>query len=148
MDKCFSSLTLLSLVLTFGAYQLALFCQKKTGSALCNPILLSGVTVIAVLLLTGTKPEATIYRATLARTGIRGGKQDIDEGCKHVLDEIDVFISECDGQKVSFAKLYNRLMGEEYGARRGVLPIYIANQLVQLQDMPVVYLGENNCLFV
>jgi len=58
MDKCFSSLTLLSLVLTFGAYQLALFCQKKTGSALCNPILLSGVTVIAVLLLTGTKPEA------------------------------------------------------------------------------------------
>ena len=92
---------------------------------------------------TGTKPEATIYRATLAKTGIRGGNQNIDEGCKYVLDEIDVFISECDGQKVSFDKLYKRLMGEEYGTRRGVLPIYIANQLVQLQDMPVVYLGEN-----
>lgn len=65
MDKWFSSLTLLSLVLTFGAYQLALFCQKKTKSALCNPILLSGAMVIGVLLLTDTAPE--VY---LESTGI------------------------------------------------------------------------------
>ena len=65
MDKYFSSLTLLSLVLTFGAYQLALLCQKKTRSALCNPILLSGVIVIGILLLTKTKPE--VY---LESTGI------------------------------------------------------------------------------
>lgn len=91
---------------------------------------------------TGTGPEATIYRATMLQTGIRGGSKKLDRGCKQVLDEIDVFISECDGQKLSFRKLYNRLMGEGYGARRGILPIYIANQLVQLQDTPVVYLGE------
>lgn len=65
MDKWFSSLTLLSVVLTLGTYQLALFCQKKTRSALCNPILLSGLLVIGVLLLTDTAPE--VY---LESTGI------------------------------------------------------------------------------
>ncbi len=90
---------------------------------------------------TGTSPEATIYRATLSQTGIRGSKK-LDAGCGQVLDEIDLFISACDGQKLSFQKLYNRLMGEEYGTRRGILPIYIANQLVQLQDTPVIYFGE------
>jgi len=65
MDKWFSSLTLASLVLTVGTYQLALFCQKKTGSALCNPILLSGLLVIGVLLLTKTDPQAYIDRNSI-----------------------------------------------------------------------------------
>lgn len=57
MNEWFSSLPLVSLVLTVGAYQICLFCQKKTRSALCNPILFSGLLVIGVLLLTGTAPE-------------------------------------------------------------------------------------------
>ena len=62
MGDFFSGLTFASLVLTVGAYQLALFCQKKTGSALCNPILLSGLLVIGVLLLTGTAPQDYLDR--------------------------------------------------------------------------------------
>ena len=58
MPEWFSELTLFSIVLTVGIYLFALFLQKKTGSALCNPILISGLLVIIFLLLTGIQPEA------------------------------------------------------------------------------------------
>jgi len=44
---------LFALVLTFGTFQIGLWCQKKTGSNLCNPLLISVVLTIAILLLTG-----------------------------------------------------------------------------------------------
>lgn len=58
MPEWFSELTLFSIVLTVGIYLFALFLQKKTRSAICNPILLSGLLVIIFLLLTKTEPEA------------------------------------------------------------------------------------------
>lgn len=90
---------------------------------------------------TGTSPEATMYRATLLKTGIRGTGA-IEEGCRKVLEEINRFIEKCGGNKISFAILYRRLMGKTYGARRGIIPIYIANELVKLQDTPVIYFGD------
>lgn len=45
--------SLFPLVLTLGAYQLGLWCQKKGKSPLFNPILIATVLVIGVLLLTG-----------------------------------------------------------------------------------------------
>lgn len=45
------SLPLFCLLLTVGAFQIGLWCQKKTGSILCNPILISAALVGAVLLL-------------------------------------------------------------------------------------------------
>lgn len=115
--------------------------NKKARKKIVEAILTEEADALQNRYETGTGPEATIYRATLLQTGIRGSKK-IEKGCGFLLDEIDLFISECDGQKLSFQKLYDRLLGEEYGARRGVLPIYIANQLIQLQDTPVVYFGE------
>ena len=49
------------------------------------------------------------------------------------------FIHDSKGQKVAFATLINKLTSAPYGMRRGVLPIYIAEQLMQLEDMPVIY---------
>lgn len=51
------SLSLFPLVLTFGAYQLGLWIQKKGKSPLLNPILISSALVIVFLLLTGIPNE-------------------------------------------------------------------------------------------
>lgn len=91
---------------------------------------------------TATSAEATIYRATLNKTGIRNSDKPVEKGCQQVLDEIDLFITECDGQKNSFQKLYEKLSGIGYGARKGIIPIYLVNQLSLLQDTPVIYLNE------
>ena len=57
MTDFLTGLPLFSLVLTIGAFQIGLWCQKKTRSALCNPILIGAILVIGVLLLTGISPE-------------------------------------------------------------------------------------------
>lgn len=44
---------ILPLVLTLGAYQVGLLCQKKLKTPLCNPVLVAVVLVLGVLALTG-----------------------------------------------------------------------------------------------
>ena len=48
MAEFFSSFSLFSLALTFGAFQVGLWCQKKTRSPLCNPLLIAVILVIGV----------------------------------------------------------------------------------------------------
>ncbi len=50
--------------LTLGSYLFGLWCQKKTKSTLCNPILIAIVLVIAALLL--TKTPVADYQASAA----------------------------------------------------------------------------------
>ena len=50
-------LPLFCLLLTVIAYQIGLWCRNKTGSTLCNPLLIAIILVIGVLLLTGISPE-------------------------------------------------------------------------------------------
>ena len=57
MTDLLTELSLFSLVLTFGAFQIGLWCQKKTKSTLCNPILIGAILVIGILLLTGISPQ-------------------------------------------------------------------------------------------
>ena len=57
MADFLTALPLFSLALTFCAFQIGAWCQKKTGSALFNPILVGAVLVIGVLLITGIDPE-------------------------------------------------------------------------------------------
>ena len=57
MADFLTALPLFSLALTFCAFQIGAWLQKKTGSALCNPILVGAILVIAVLLITGIDPE-------------------------------------------------------------------------------------------
>lgn len=88
----------------------------------------------------GTSPEATIYRAVMLSTGIMSDSEKIEDGCASVLEVIDRFIEKCSGEDHSFSELYAELDGENYGVRRGVVPMFMARQLMQLNDMPVIYL--------
>jgi len=53
MAEFLSKLSLFSLILTLGAYQIGLWCRKKWNSPVCNPLLIAVILVIGVLLLTG-----------------------------------------------------------------------------------------------
>ena len=52
MTEFLQSVTLFPLVLTLGTYQIGVWCQKKTKSPLCNPLLIATLLSIGVLLLT------------------------------------------------------------------------------------------------
>ena len=80
----------------------------------------------------GTSAEATIYRSCIEST-------KNDSNLASARNEIVEFIHDSKGQKVAFVTLVNKLTSAPYGMRRGVLPIYIAEQLMQLEDMPVIY---------
>lgn len=54
------SISLFPLLLTLGAYQVGLWCQKKTRSPLCNPLLIAALLCIGVMLLTDF--DLQIYR--------------------------------------------------------------------------------------
>ena len=57
MTDFLSGISLFPLVLTLGSYQIGLWCQKKTRSALCNPLLIASLLCIGVLLLFGIDPQ-------------------------------------------------------------------------------------------
>ena len=57
MADFLTNLPLFCLLLTVVAYQIGLWCRNKTGSTLCNPLLISIILVIGVLLATGITPE-------------------------------------------------------------------------------------------
>ena len=57
MADFLTGLPLFCLALTVAAYQIGLWCRNKTGSALCNPLLISIILVIGVLLLTDISPK-------------------------------------------------------------------------------------------
>ena len=51
MAEYLQNISLFPLVLTLGTYQFGLWCQKKTKSPLCNPLLIATALSIGVLLL-------------------------------------------------------------------------------------------------
>ena len=83
----------------------------------------------------GTMPEAMVYRAAFK---VLGG----DKGCQKVSLEIDRFFAECAGEKKSFQILYQRLQGKCFGARRGVIPLFLAKKLSEIEGTAVIYIGE------
>ena len=85
--------------------------------------------------MTGTSAESTVYRAVKVHTAD-------DPNLKRIRAEIISFIHESKGNKVPFSKLFGILMSPPIGMRRGVIPIFIAEQLTALEDMPVVYQGR------
>lgn len=61
MAEFLASISLFPLVLTLGSYQIGVWCQKKTKSAICNPLLIATLICMAVLLLTGF--DLKVYQA-------------------------------------------------------------------------------------
>ena len=57
------SIGILPLLVTLGAYQIGLLCQKKLKTAICNPILISVILVLGFLYLTGM--ENSHYQANM-----------------------------------------------------------------------------------
>ena len=64
MTEFLQSISLFPLALTFGTYQVGVWCQKKTRSPLCNPLLIATVLSVAVLLLTDF--DLQIYQSSSA----------------------------------------------------------------------------------
>lgn len=89
---------------------------------------------------TGTAPECMVYRATFIRTGIVGNQFEKDSGCSRILTEIEGFFERCSGERHRFSELYELLQGENYGVRKGILPLFIAQKLTLMEGTPVIYL--------
>lgn len=83
----------------------------------------------------GTSPEAMVYRAAFVHT-------NGDVGCQHVYGEIDSYFRECAGKRISFAELYHRLLGRDYGVRKGVIPLFLAKKLADMEATAVIYIGN------
>lgn len=86
----------------------------------------------------GTSAESTIYRACFIHTVE-------DKNLIRVNNEITTFLHECTGMKVSFSKLINVLTRPPIGMRKGVIPFYLAKQLMELEDMPTIYYDKKEC---
>ncbi len=63
MADFLTGLPMFAVALTFGTFQFGLWCQKKTKFALFNPILVSALLVIGVLLVTKIDPK--VYDAQM-----------------------------------------------------------------------------------
>lgn len=87
----------------------------------------------------GTAPECMVYRAAFIRTGVIGKQFKLDKGCNRVLKEIENFFSKCSGERHKFTELYQLLQGKDYGVRKGILPLFIAQQLTMMEGTPVIY---------
>lgn len=83
----------------------------------------------------GTSPEAMVYRAAFVHT-------NGDAGCQRVYGEIDTYFRKCAGSRVSFTKLYDRLFGKDYGVRKGVIPLFLAKKLADMEATAVIYIGN------
>lgn len=80
----------------------------------------------------GTSAQATIYRAAFLQSKEDGGVREIG-------GLINDFLKGAGGKRKSFKALYERLQGKAYGMRRGIIPLYLAQELAKLQDMPICY---------
>lgn len=83
---------------------------------------------------TASSAEATVYRATVAITN--------DPRIDQIRDIISRFITDCVGQKIPFSDLFSTLMRQPYGMRLGVIPLFLADTMFRMEDLPVIYLND------
>lgn len=82
----------------------------------------------------GTTPAAMVYRAAFFHTAG-------DAGCREMNREIEAFFVRCAGERQSFDTLYERLQGEHIGARKGIIPLFLAKKLADAEGTAVLYIG-------
>ena len=88
----------------------------------------------------GSNQEATIYRALFCQTGLVGG--ELSEAMCDIITEINLFIDSCCDERISVARLINRLISAPYGLRMGVIPCYLAYVLSKRKEDIVVYFSN------
>jgi putative effector of murein hydrolase len=69
MGDFLMSMPLFCLLLTVGAFQIGLWCQKKTGLILCNPILIGAALVGELIIF--HKPLSIWLRSGIKKAAIR-----------------------------------------------------------------------------
>ena len=69
-----------------------------------------------------------------------------DEALAAIRNEIHAFIMSGAGTKVSFAEIMRVLTAVPYGVRKGVSPFYLLDELLKLNDIPVIYLGSKEVM--
>ncbi len=84
--------------------------------------------------LKATSAEATIYRATIL--------QSENEDIKRVRDVISEFLAECTDKKTSFGDLIRVLTRAPFGMRMGVIPLFLMDIMLRMDDLPVLYMND------
>ncbi|GIM28836.1 hypothetical protein CPJCM30710_15020 [Clostridium polyendosporum] len=90
----------------------------------------------------GRGPEATIYRVTIANFRLGDTTVSSDSDLNNVLQIIREFIVSCEEKKKSFGELYDILLGEDIGMRKGVIPIYLSYVLREFKEELILSFGS------
>lgn len=88
----------------------------------------------------GSNQEATLYRSLFCQTGIIGDKPS--EVLAEILSVMNSFIDSCCDTKVSVRSLTEKLVGEPYGLRAGLIPMYFAHILAGRREDIIVYFSD------
>lgn len=91
--------------------------------------------------LQGYGPEVTIFRAAIKNKLSIDGKTS-DQGLNLMLQEIERFVLSSEGERRSFADIYNKLKDKPFGVRNGVIPLYLAYILKDYKNNVVVYFSN------
>ena len=89
--------------------------------------------------LDATSSEATIYRATLYQAARNATD---NPGLREVNREIDLFIEGSINKRQKFSLLLEKLMSPPYGMRKGPVALFLADHLLKLSDIPIIYLNS------
>lgn len=92
--------------------------------------------------LSGHGPEVTIYRVTITNFGLEKNTISRDYNLNNVLQIIRNFVVSCEKNKKSLAELYEVLLGENIGIRKGVIPIYIAYVFREFKEELILSFGS------
>ncbi len=109
--------------------------------------------------LTGTGQDVAIMRSTLVHTGLlcQGENSETAEIVDFdilkkedkfvlapIISEIESFAEKCSGEKVNFGILYENLCSSKngIGARRGIIPIFLALVFGKIKNQLVLYSNE------
>ncbi|MBR1537473.1 MAG: hypothetical protein IJ630_11105 [Treponema sp.] len=110
--------------------------------------------------LTGSGQDVAIMRSTLLHVGLLRQEEsdsnnsdcatlnfDFGEDKYHLrpmFEAISDFVNEASGEKKSFMNLYEKLTSPEFGigARKGIIPIYVASVFGQIKNQLVLYWDE------
>ena len=82
----------------------------------------------------GTSAESTIFRAVMLHP-------KNDKGLQLAKERIDAFFASCVDKKNSFDAILDILQKPPFGMRKGVLPFYILDSLLRLENTPTLYLN-------
>lgn len=81
-----------------------------------------------------TSAEATIYRSTILKSE--------NEDIVRIRDIITNFLIECTEKKTSFEGLISKLTKPPFGMRLGVIPLFLMDIMLRMEDLPVLYVND------